>query len=201
MMGLFKQDFYVWIDSRTGTYGKRIRNFGLRFSNDSEFMDEDMVTKTRYLKVHAFQVIADEMMNHLNIQVVKNFYPLGPVSGAKGIDSGVTVFKDGRQLVYVLKVPLVRSAEHPYAIGASSGGNVYVGLETSPIDIGRLEKQLQLDEYGEMKNAAPEERRGIGRGMGRPMNATQMKDFEAELALENFRPIKIWCKIILAKKT
>jgi hypothetical protein len=201
MMGLFRQDFYVWIDTRTGTYGKRMRNLGLRFSNDSEFMDEDMVTKTRYLKVHAFQVIADEMMNHLNIQVVRNFSPLRPLSEAKGIDSGVTVFKDGRQLVYVLKVPLVRSAEHPYAIGALPGATVYMGLETSPINVMKLEKQLRLDEYSDMKNAAPEESGGIGRGMGRPLNAAQLRDFEAELALENFRPIKIWCKIILAKKT
>jgi len=201
MMGLFRQDFYVWIDTRTGTYGKRMRNFGLRFSNDSEFMNEDMLIKTRYLKVHAFQVIADEMMNHLNIQVVRNFFPVGPLSAAKGIDSGVTVFKDGRQLVYELKVPLVRNAEHPYAIGAAPGGTVYVGLETSPINVGMLEKQLRLDEYNDIKKTAPEERMAGRRGMGRPLTAAQMKDFEAEVALENFRPIKIWCKIILSKKS
>jgi hypothetical protein len=201
MMGLFRQDFYVWIDTRTGTYGKRMRDFGLRFSNDSEFMNENMLIKTRHLKVHAFQVIADEMMNHLTIKVVKNFYPVGPLSEAKGIDSGVTVFKDGRQLVYEIKIPLIKSPEHPYAIGVPPGGSVYIGLETSPINVGRLERQLMLDEYNEMQSTSPQDTTAGRAATGRPLTAVQMKTLEAETALVNFSPIKIWCKIILAKKS
>jgi len=199
-MGLFKQDFYVWVDTGTGMQSKRLRNFGLRFTNGSVFMDEDMLIKTRYLQVHAFQVVADEMMSHLTIQVMRDYYPVASLSEAKGIDSGVWVFKDGRQLVYELKVPLVKSAEHPYAIGASPGAPVYVGIETTPINVALLENQLRLDEYNEMKSEASMEGPGV-RGMHRRMSAVQRQNFEAEVALENFRPIQIWCKVILARKS
>ena len=74
LMGLFKQDFYVWIDTGIGMQERRFRNFGLRFSNDSAFMDEDLLSKTRYLQVQSFQVIADEMMSHLTVQVMQKFY-------------------------------------------------------------------------------------------------------------------------------
>ena len=200
MMGLFKQDFYVWVDTATGVQGKKLRDFGLEFSNTSVFMDEDMLIKTRYIQVHAFQVIADEMMSHLTIQVVRKQYLSVPLSEVKGIDSGIWVFKDGRELVYELKFPLEKSAEHPYAIGAAAGAPVYIGLETSPINVTMLENQLRLDEYNDMKSDADLERMSGRGGMRRGMTAVQRRNFETEVALENFRPIQVWCKVILARK-
>ena len=201
MMGLFKQDFYIWVDTETGKFDKKLRNFGFRFSNGSPFMDQEMLTKTRFLQVHAFQVIADEMMSHLSIQVIQKHKPAMPVSEAKGIDSGIWVFKDGRHLVYELKLPLTKSAEHPYGIGAAPGETVYLGLETTPIDVAMLENELGINEYDQIRSAVEQERMYGRDGVRRGMSAVQRKYFEAEIALENFRPIQVWCKVILARKS
>jgi hypothetical protein len=65
----------------------------------------------------------------------------------------------------------------------------------------KLENELLLEEHKERDNA-PERERMVGRGrMGRGMTAEQRKDFETEVALDNFRPISVWCRIFLAKKT
>jgi len=201
VMGLFKQDFYVWVDTWTGMEFQRQRKFGVRFSNDSAFMNADMLLKTRYLQVHSFQVIADEMMSHLTIQVMKRFHPVASLAEAKGIDANIMVFKDGRQLVYELKLPLEESPEHPYAIGVKPGTPIYVGLETSPIDVLKLENELRLEESKEMENSDRREMMVGGARMGRIMTAEQRKDFETEIALDNFRPISVWCRIFLAKKS
>jgi len=197
LMGLFKQDFYIWLSTESG----RSRTFGLKFTNDSAFMKEALLSKTRYLQVQAFQVIADEMMSHLKIQVVRNYYPVASLAEAQGIDSSIGVAKNGRELVYELKVPLQKSARHPYAVGSAEGKPVYVGLETSPLNLIMMRKQLGLDEFNEMDNAAVRERMGGRAGMERSMTADRRTNFETEIALENFRPVQVWCRVILAKRS
>jgi len=51
------------------------------------------------------------------------------IEEAKGIDIHVE-FSSG-MLVYELKVPLIQSEQHPYAIGAEAGSSVGIGLETA----------------------------------------------------------------------
>ncbi len=201
LMGLFKQDFCVWIDTATGMEYKRFRNFGIRFSNNSAFMDEDLISKTRYLQVQSFQVIADEMMSHLTIQVMQNLCPVASLVEAKGIDSAISVSKNGRQLIYELKIPLLKNAEHPYAIGAVAGKPLYIGLETSPINVDMIQKQLWINESRGKKDEVSQERMGGRGGVMRSMSADMRRNLDTEIALENFRPIQIWCKVILVQKS
>jgi hypothetical protein len=49
---------------------------------------------------------------------------------AQGVDAAIR--SEEGMLQYELKVPLVKSADHPYAIGASAGKPIGVGLETGP---------------------------------------------------------------------
>jgi hypothetical protein len=190
MLGLFKQDFYVWFDPQ----GKKRKTFGLKFTNNSSFMDEELLGKMHDLPVHVFQVVADEMMKNLTIEVVQNYYPVAPLSEAKGIDVGVGMAKDGRQLTYELKIPLQKSAEHPFAIGAVRGRPVFIGLETSPIDIMRMRQQLGLIDPNDREGA--DEMRG--RRVRRAMPAGGINALEAEAALERFSRVAVWSKVILA---
>jgi hypothetical protein len=190
MMGLFKQDFYVWFDPQ----GKKLKEFGLKFSNNSSFMNEEFLEKMRYLPVHIFQAIADEMMKNLTIEVVQNYYPIAELSAAKGIDVGVGIAKDGRQLIYELKIPLEKNAEHPYAINIVHGKPVFVGLETSPVDLRRLRQQLGL-------SAHTMEVETKGGRMRRAMPPSGVNGLEAEFALERFSPVEVWTKVILARKS
>jgi hypothetical protein len=54
------------------------------------------------------------------------------VEEAKGIDIHVE-FSSG-MLVYELKVPLIQSEQHPYAIGAEADSSVGIGLETAKME-------------------------------------------------------------------
>jgi hypothetical protein len=45
-------------------------------------------------------------------------------------------------LVYELKVPLRKSADHPYAIGISDNGTIGVGFETTELDLKKMREQM-----------------------------------------------------------
>jgi hypothetical protein len=194
LMGLFRQDLYVWIDPQ----GKKSHRFGLRLSNGSAFMDEALLSKIRYMKVQEFQVIADEMMNHMTINVISDYLPYVALSEAKGIDVGVGVSGNGRQLTYELKLPLRSGPEHPYAIDAVPGKPIQIGLETTPLDIAALRKEMGLDVFYGMESSAGREAAG-GNGR-RPAPVMTKNEWEAEIALETFRPIKVWCGVWLAQR-
>jgi hypothetical protein len=192
MLGLFKQDFYLWFDPR----GKKSKTFGLKFTNNSSFMDEKIIGKMHYLPVHTFQVIADEMMKNLTIAVVQNYYAVAPLSEAKGIDVGIGIARDGRQLIYELKIPLVKSAEHPFAVGIVPGRPFTVGLETSPVDTMRMRRQLGLPDPYYMNNPGMRRERA-----SQTMPAGGISSVDAEYILARFRPVEVWSKVILAGKS
>lgn len=62
------------------------------------------------------------------------------VEEAKGID--IDVRSSTGMLVYELKVPLHRSEDNPYAIGAKAGNSVGIGLETPKLDWKMLRKRM-----------------------------------------------------------
>gem|GEM_PF-2835764 len=195
MLGLFKQDFYLWFDSRD----RKMKTCGLKFSNNSSFMNEELIAKMRYLPVHVFQVVADEMMKNLSITVVQNYFPVGPLAAAKGIDVGIGMAKDGRQLIYELKIPLAKTAEHPFAFDAVPGKPIYIGLETSPVDMVGMRHQLGLVDLNDMANVPGSDRSDPRMRRAVPING--INELEAEIALERFSPVQVWGKVILAKKS
>lgn len=138
LMGLFRQSFTVWFDPEGG---KR-RVFGLRFSNDSPLMNESLVNKIQYIKTPVFEVIADEMINNMDIEVMKNNYPVATLADAKGVDVAAGMSMNGRKLTYELKIPLAVCGEHPFAINAAPGRTIGIGLETSTIDTFFMKEEL-----------------------------------------------------------
>jgi hypothetical protein len=140
LMGLFKQSFTVWFDPQ----GKGRRAFGVRFSNESPFMNEALVNKVQFLKTPEFQIVANEMIHNMEIEVLKNNYPVALLADAKGIDVAAGMSMNGRKLTFEFRVPLKKSGDHPFAIEAMPGKPVSIGVETSPMDmdyvLGRLEK-------------------------------------------------------------
>jgi hypothetical protein len=61
----------------------------------------------------------------------KNDAQLVPIDEAGGIEARVGVHED--LMVYELKVPLKRSAEHPYAPNIEPGQTVRLEIETAPL--------------------------------------------------------------------
>jgi len=63
-----------------------------------------------------------------------------PVEEAKGID--IVVDPSGGLLVYELKVPLLHSEQHPYAVGAEAGDLIGIGLEIPKMDRAAMRKRM-----------------------------------------------------------
>lgn len=148
LMGLFRQNFDVWFDPAE----KGKTRFGLRFSNESPYMNEALVNKVRFLKTPDFQIVGDEMARNMDIVVLTNAYPVAALADTKGIDVSAGVSMNGRKLTFEFKVPLVKSEAYPYAVDAAPGRTIGFGIETSPIDmdyvLGRMEKFRTDTGYG-----------------------------------------------------
>lgn len=184
LMGLFKQRFYIWIVPENAPKN----SFGLRISNKSQFMDESMLTKIRYLSVPVFQVIGDEMLNNMGVEIMRDGRIAGPLADAKGIDIAVGVSMDGRKLTYELKVPLAESSEHPYAVGSGPGKTIRIGLATSSIDMSFYERQWEArHNYTQSRNG--------GRGF---VGSNAAPRIYSEPEPVNY--VKVWGKIKLSAK-
>ena len=131
MLGLFRQSFCLWFDPA----GQKKRSFGLRISNESPFMNEALVNKLKFIDNAAFNVIANEMMSHMEIEVLRDNYPVAMLSDTKGIDVAMGTEMNGRKLIFEFKIPLIKNENHPFAIDTSAGNTIGVGLETSRIDL------------------------------------------------------------------
>jgi len=103
-----------------------------------------------------------------------------PIGEAKGININVE-FSSG-MLVYELKVPLVHSAQYPYAVGAEAGKPVGIGLETS-----KFKRQNVRSTTGSGRGGMGGMRgRSGGRGMPGMGRRPQMQ------------PLKVWATVQLA---
>jgi len=106
-----------------------------------------------------------------------------PIAEAKGIDIHVE-FLSG-MLVYELKVPLIQSEQHPYAIGAEAGSSVGIGLETSKIERPDMRREMSGGRGGGGPTGGM---RGGAGGRGMPGGRRpQMR-----------QPLKIWAVVQLA---
>jgi hypothetical protein len=178
LMGLFKQDFYVWFDPKGG----RNRTFGLKFSNDSPLMKESLVNKVNYLRTPVFQIIAEEMMNNLEVEILKDNYPVAMLADAKGIDVATSISLHGRKLIYELKVPLEQSVEHSFAIAAATGTVISIGIATSNVDKGYVREPL---DQASVENGMA----GYRIVAARP---------EMQVEHETIQPVRFWGRVRLA---
>ena len=118
------------------------------------------------------------------IDTLKDELKKMPITEAKGIEINVE-FSSG-MLVYELKVPLVQSQQHPYAIGAEAGSSVGIGLEVSKMKRQDMRREMSGGRggggpTGRMRGGAGG--RGMPGGRGRPQMG---------------RALKIWAVVQLA---
>jgi hypothetical protein len=73
-----------------------------------------------------------------------------PVEEAKGLE--IKVRNETGLFVYELKLPLGSDEEHPYAVGASAGDSIGVGLEIPETDMDEMRKEMRerMDGQGGM---------------------------------------------------
>jgi len=185
MLGLFKQSFCLWFDPAGGTK----RAFGLRVSNESPFMNEALVNKLKFIDTSAFNVIATEMMNHMDIEVLRDNYPVALLSETKGIDAAMGTSMNGRKLTFEFKIPLTKNENHPFAIDSSAGKTIGIGLEASRIDMDLV--WIKSTEEAESKSDE-----------SRPSPRYRLVARRAQIDQysEPLRYIELWGKVQLAKQ-
>jgi len=179
--------FTVWFDAKGG----KQRRFGIKFpaGMQREGMPMMDVTKTQ----------DPETQQRLIATSLKEVEIIGPAKGEvvrapnfleQGIN--VNVGQTQGQLVYELKIPLLKTPDHPYAVGVQEGKPVMIGFETGKIDREKMREEM-------MKGGRPPGGGGIGGrmpgggrgpgggGMGGPGGRPEMPE-----------PLELWVKVNLA---
>lgn len=109
-----------------------------------------------------------------------------PVAQAEGIEARVT--DSGGKLVYELRVPLHMDEQHPYAINASAGKTIGVGLVTPEINREMFRNRMRGG-IGGRPGGGIGGRPGFGGMGGRPPGGRRPEMPE---------PLKVWAKVELA---
>ena len=123
---VMRQGFTLWFDPDGGkekTFGIKYP-LGMQASGRGMRRDEQSMERPR--QASRRPMIELEILGPGRDELKKM-----PIAEAKGIDI-IVEFLSG-MLVYELKVPLIQSEQHPYAIGAEAGSSVGIGLETSKL--------------------------------------------------------------------
>jgi hypothetical protein len=104
--------------------------------------------------------------------------------------SGVEVGIHAEQglLQYELKVPLLRTGEHPYAIGTQPGRTIGLGLETG---------KMQQRRFGEERGGGYGGTGGRGGGIGRHGGGEGRRGEEGR-GFQPPKPVKVWATVAIA---
>jgi len=175
---VMRQGFTLWFDPEGGkekTFGIKYP-IGMQASGMPRGMRRDEQNLERSSEAPRRPMIELEILGPGKDELKKM-----PIAEAKGIDIHIE-FSSG-MLVYELKVPLIQSEQHPYAIGAEAGSSVGIGLETA-----KMEKQ---DVKGEMSGGRGSPTGGMrGEAGGRGMPGGRRPQMRKSL--------KIWAVVQLA---
>jgi hypothetical protein len=123
------QGFTLWFDPDGGkekTFGIKYP-LGMQASDLPSGMIRDEQSMERSSQTPRRQMNELEILGPGKDEVKKML-----IEEAKGIEIDIE-FSSG-MLVYELKVPLIQSEQHPYAIGAEAGSSVGLGLETAKME-------------------------------------------------------------------
>jgi len=151
---VMRQGFTVWFDPAGG----KEKTFGIRFPIGMPARDVPWGEREREPDPEKIRRAFSSSMDELEI--------LGPgkddqrrllVKEAKGVDIMLKT-SDGL-LVYELRVPLLHSEQHPYAVGAETGDLIGIGLEMPEIEMPNVRRQMG----GEMGGGAGPPGMGGGR--------------------------------------
>jgi len=180
---VMRQGFTLWFDPDGGkekTFGIKYP-VGMQASGLPRGMIRDEQSMERSSQAPRRPMIELEILGPGKDELKKM-----PIEEAKGIDIHVE-FSSG-MLVYELKVPLIQSEQHPYAIGAEAGGSVGIGLEMS--------KMERPDMRGEISGG-----RGIGGPAGGIRGGAEGRGMPGGGGRSQVqKPLKIWAVVQLASK-
>ncbi|NIM59605.1 MAG: hypothetical protein GTO16_11790 [Candidatus Aminicenantes bacterium] len=177
---VMRQGFTLWFDPD----GSKEKTFGIKYPVGMQASDLPGGMRRDEQSIERPRQAPRRQMNELEI--------LGPgkdevkkmrVEEAKGIEINIE-FSSG-MLVYELKVPLIQSEQHPYAIGAEAGSSIGIGLETAKIERPDMTREMSGGRVGGGPTGGMRGGAG-GRGMpgGRRPRMPQ--------------PLKIWAVVQLA---
>jgi len=172
---------YWWFEC-SGTFMEATCNF---VNDDTLFLNwhDTLITQTFGIKypvgMQASDLLRDMRRDGQNLEKAREvprrpmneLEILGPgkdevekmtIEEAKGIEIDIE-FSSG-MLIYELKVPLIQSELHPYAIGAKPGSSVGIGLETAKIERPDIRREMSGERVGGGPTGGMREGAG-GRGM------------------------------------
>lgn len=177
---VMRQGFTLWFDPDGGkekTFGIKYP-LGMQASDLPRGMIRDEQSMERSSQAPRRPMIELEILGPGKDELKKM-----PIAEAKGIDISIE-FSSG-MLVYELKVPLIQSEQHLYAIGAEAGSSVGIGLETAKMERQDVRREMSGGRVG--GGPAGGMRGGAG-GRGMPGGRRpQMRN-----------PLKIWAVVQLA---
>ncbi len=190
---LLRQGFTVWFDPAGGSK----KTFGIRFpigrqrnldkekrGEEPESFGPDRYGREDEPDEEEMQEFIEKTLTELEILGPgKNEAKRMPLSEAKGIE--IKLIPSSGLLVYELKIPLVQSEQHPYAVGALPGKIIGLGLESPRIN---LERGMRR-----MGGGMP------GGGLRPPMGGgPRPGGFGEGMRPELPRELKLWAKVRLA---
>lgn len=176
---MMRQGFTLWFDPDGGkekTFGIKYP-LGMQANGRSMRRDEQSMERSR--QAPRRRMIELEILGPGKDEVKKM-----PIAEAKGIDI-IVEFSSG-MLVYELKVPLIQSEQHPYAIGAEAGSSVGIGLEMPKMEKSDMRGQMSGGRGGGGPSGGMRGGAG-GRGMPGGGRSPQKR-----------QPLKIWAVVQLA---
>ncbi len=132
---MMMQGFTLWFDPEGGKKNTFGIKYPLGMQASGRGMRRDEQSMERFRQVSWKPMVELEILGPGKDEVKKM-----PISEAKGIDINME-FSSG-MLVYELKVPLIQSEQHPYAIRAEAGSSVGIGLEMSKMKKSDMRRQM-----------------------------------------------------------
>jgi len=177
---VMRQGFTLWFDPDGG----KKKTFGIKYPLGMQASGLPRGMRRDEQNLERSREVPRRPMNELEILGPgKDEVKKMPIEETKGIDISIE-FSSG-MLVYELKVPLNKSEQHPYAIGAEAGNSVGIGLETSKMERQEMMREMSGGRGGGGPTGGM--RRGAG-GRGMPGGRRPRMP----------QPLKIWAVVQLA---
>lgn len=175
------QGFTLWFDPN----GRKEKTLGVRFPLGRQGMQvREMLMSLREEEPDQEKIREHFEKSLTELEILgprKDEKKRIPVKEVKGIE--IAVDASGGLLVYELKVPLLPSEQHPYAVRAEAGDLIGIGMEIPKIDMNAMRER--------MGDRRPE---GIGMGGGPPGGMGKRDGSRPKMP----NGLKIWVAVQLA---
>jgi len=129
---IMMQGMTVWFDPQGGTK----KAFGIKYPLGISPGERPMRPRGERGEV-GFEDFPQEALSELEIVTSEKETPQKmPVEEAKGIE--IKAVPASGLMVYELRIPLIQTEEHPFAVGAEPGKKIGVGFETGKFNPGKM---------------------------------------------------------------